>query len=277
MKKKFAELKEATCSALVKQGILIDELVTKITDLPIDFEEYDKDFLEEHSNNLYSCQSIPALFVCLRFHWDYLHPDIYGHLIEEFNLLDLNPNVRAYQKDLDCFLDRTLLEDFCVVERPRKRYFNCHNAPEGFAQCVTGHCWDPPVYLRHVEYFRQEFADYLSLKQCAAVVVGIIKGSVILAMWVPKSIKSKIESVDPNFLSKHTIVFMEFQCNIVYIKVSVTISQILHDTVLYKNQGECECQFCSRTFQKKNKKMNKSAVCHYNGVFEGLSRYTKHL
>ena len=34
MKKKFAELKKATCSALVKQGILVDELVTKITDLP---------------------------------------------------------------------------------------------------------------------------------------------------------------------------------------------------------------------------------------------------
>ena len=221
MKNKFAELKKATCSAIAKQGIPVDELVTTITDLPIDFEKCDIDFLEERSNNLYSCQSIPALFVHLRFHWDYLHPDLYRHLIKEFNLLSLNPNVQAYQSDLDDFLDRTLLKDFCVVEPPRQRYIDCRNAPKGFVQCVTGHCWDPPVFLRRVEDFRQGFADYFGLKQCAAMVVSMIKGSVILAMWVPKSIKSKIESVDPNFLSKHIIVFMEFQCNIVYMKVSV--------------------------------------------------------
>lgn len=223
MKNKFAELKNATCSAIVNQGILVDTLVTKITDLPIDFEECDKDFLETHSNELRNCPSVPDLFVRLRFHWDYLHPDLYGHLIEEFNLLSLNPNVQAYQKDLDDFLDRTLLEDFCVVEPLRKRHINCQNAPEGFVQCVTGHCWDPPVYLRDVENFRLDFADYFCLKKCAVMIVGIIKGSVILAMWVPKSIKSKIESLDSNFLSKHTIVFMEFHCKIIYM-VSVIIN-----------------------------------------------------
>lgn len=223
MQDKFSELKNDTCSAIVKEGISVKTLVTKIIDLPIDFEEYDKIFLKKNSSELRSCSDVPALFVYLRFHWDYLHPDLYGHLIDEFDLHSLIPKLQAYRKDLDDFLDKTLLEDFCQIQPLRKRHITGCNVPEKFVQYVSGHCWDHPVFLRAVEKFRLDFADYFSLNKCAAVVVDILNGSVILAMWVPKSIESKIKSVDSNFLSKHNIVYMELQYNIIYMKVSMII------------------------------------------------------
>ena len=219
MKNKFAELKNATCSAVEKEKIHVSMLVDKIVDLPVDFEEHDQNYLKEHSENLRNCPSVPALFVHLRFHWDYLHPDLYSHLVEEFKLSSVSPKVEVYQRNLDGFLDRTPLEEFCEVEKMRQRHINC-NTPEGFAQIVTGHCWDPPIYLRDIENFRVELADYFCLKKCAVMVVAMLKGSAILAMWVPESIESKIKSVDPNFISKHAIVYMEFQCSVVY-KVSI--------------------------------------------------------
>ena len=84
-------------------------------DLPVDFKEHDELYLTKHSDNLRESKSVAAVFDRLRFHWDYLHPDLYGHLIAEFELSQVSPMLEEYQINLCEFLDQMLLKDFCEV------------------------------------------------------------------------------------------------------------------------------------------------------------------
>ena len=163
MKRELARLKIATCSAIVNEGTSVGMLLDQIMILPIliDVEEHDEEYLTKHTDNLRESKSVPAVFDCLHFHWDYLHPDIYDYLITEFNLSSVSPRLATYQRELDAFLDGTLLKVFCKVEKMRKRHIN---PPTGFTKLVTEHRWNPPVYLRAVENFRKDFADYFNLR-----------------------------------------------------------------------------------------------------------------
>ena len=117
LKKAFAELKNATRTAIETIGTSVRKLIDKIMDLPVDFEEHDELYLTEHSDDLRESKSVAAVFDRLRFHWDYLHPDLYAHLIAEFELSSVSPMLEAYQKDLSEFLDRMPLKEFCDVQK----------------------------------------------------------------------------------------------------------------------------------------------------------------
>lgn len=231
LKEGFKKLVTATRSAIEKKRYSVNELLDQIIYLPVDFEARDVKYLSENADNLRESKSVPAVLDRLSFHWDYLHPDIYRELIFDFQLSSVTSILAVYQKELEVFLDQTLLKVFCEVERMRRQYIN---PPQGFTQLLTGHCWIPPVYLSQLERFRQEFASYLCLKQAAVIVVGILKGSVITTMLVPEVIELKIKSLDPEFIKEHSIVHMEFKGSVVYSEVSIIgVSLGEHHSVTY--------------------------------------------
>ena len=204
--------------AVEEKGIGVTELIDEIVDLPA-VEEQDDDFFMKRADDIRKSEIVPAVFDRLHRHWDYLHPDIYGHLIAEFSLTDVSPKLTKYQRKLDLFLDRTLLTDFCRVEGRRMRLVT---PPANFALLVTKHfrLCPPPVYLRDVEVFRREFADFCGLKSCAVMVVGILEGSVIITMLVPDTIESTIRFLDPEFIRVHNITHIMLNDLTVYPQVS---------------------------------------------------------
>ena len=219
LRRQFKTLKTATCTAVEKKGVGLAELIDGIVDLPA-VEEQDDVFLMKHADYIRKSEIVPVVFDRLHRHWDYLHPDIYGHLIDEFSLTDVSPTLTNYQRELDLFLDRTLLTDFCRVEGRRRRPVH---PPANFALLVTKHIHPPPVYLRDVEVFRREFADYCGLKSCAVMVVGIVEGSIVITMLVPESVGSTIRSLEPGFIKVHSITHIMFKGFAVYSQVSIEL------------------------------------------------------
>lgn len=211
LKIKFTNLKNATRRAIEKTQISLNKLIDKVFDLPVVFEDRDEKFFVKNTDYIRKSESVPAVFDRLRFHWDYLHPDIYGHLIEEFSLTDLSPQLEAYQSQLDGFLDRTLVTEFSRIERKIPDDDNSKQY-----SLVTQHNWSPPVYLREVENFRRTFAHKFDLKSCAAIVVGIMGGSVIITLLVPESMKLEVTS---EFVKSHCITEIVFRGITVYSQV----------------------------------------------------------
>ena len=206
LRRHFKNLKTTACMAVEKKGVDVTELIDGIIDLPA-VEEQDNDFFMKRADDIRKSESVPAVFDRLHRHWDYLHPDIYGHLIAEFSLTDVSPKLAKYQRELDLFLDITLLTEFYRVEGRRRPV----HPPANFALLVTKHIRPPPVYLRDVEIFRREFADYCGLKRCAVMVVGIVEGSIIITMLVPESVESTIRFLDPEFIKVHSINHIMFK------------------------------------------------------------------
>ena len=219
LRRQFKNLKTATCTAVEKKGVGLAELVDGVVDLPA-VEEQDDDFFIKRADDIRKSESVPAVFDRLHRHWDYLHPDIYGHLIDEFSLTDVSPKLTKYQRKLDLFLDRTLLTDFCRVEGRRMRLIT---PPANFALLVTKHLHPPPVYLRDVEVFRRKFADYCGLKSCAVMVVGIVEGSIVITMLVPESVESTTRSLDSEFIKVHSITHIMFKGFAMYSQVSIEL------------------------------------------------------
>ena len=219
LRRDFAKLKTAACTAVESMGIGVRKFIDRIVDLPVNLEKRDEEFFIERADVIRKSESVPAVFDRLRFHWDYLHPDIYGHLIDEFSLTDVSPTLTNYQRELDLFLDRTLLTEFCKVEGKGESI----DRPANFAVLVTTHLRPPPVYLRDVEVFRRKFAHYCGLKSCAVMVVGIVEGSIVITMLVPESIESTIRSLDPGFIKVHSITHIMYKVFTVYSQVSIEL------------------------------------------------------
>ena len=218
IKKKFREVKMVTRSNIQEKVPNTDvfQLVDIIMDLPVDHDD-DEEYLSKKISTLREAKRVDAVLDHLNFHWDYLHPDLYSYLIDEFNFSHLTPLISQYETDLNEFLDKTPLKAFCSVEKMRTS--NMKLPSEKFKHLVTGHCWSDPVYLSHVKNFQKKCAECVGLRQCAFRIYGILNGSVIITQWVPVSIEMKIKSIDQNFLRSHNIVYMNFNGSIIYKEV----------------------------------------------------------
>ena len=160
LQRELASMRDAICEAIEAKGIGVRDLLSKITEMPI-IEEQDQEYFMQRADLLRESCSVRSVLDRLRFQWDYLHPDIYGNLIEDFSLTDIRPTFEIYQRELDLFLDKTLLNDFCTVEGHGKKIIK---PPPGFVEITTAHVWSHPVYLRQVETFRRQWSDHYSLK-----------------------------------------------------------------------------------------------------------------
>ena len=223
IKKKFSNLKMATRLNIQEKvpDNNVGHLVDTIMNLPVVFEHDDEEYLSEKCSTLRKAESVPAVFDHLSFHWDYLHPDLYSYLIDEFNLSHLLPTITQYEMDLDEFLNKTPLKEFCKIEKKRKFDMSVNFIQKEFAKLVTGHCWSHPVYLSQVQQFRMECAKYVGLRQCAFRICDILIGSVIVTQLVPISIEMRLKSIvnDQNFLRTYSIVYMNFNGTVIYKEV----------------------------------------------------------
>ena len=231
---KFCFLKETTLRAIETIRIKVEVLVDKIYKLFSDASEPESDVicLHEIANYLRSSNTTRIVFDHLSFHWDYLHPDLYGDLIQAFNLCEVNPNLTAlfekYKASLDRFIDNTPLKEFCKILKTEK-------SPKLFAEVekvIVKSQWEEPVTLRKVETLRQETALRCKLQQCAVVVVEIVTGCYMTTMVVPASVQSNFRSLarDRDYIDTHEIIAIFFHDELLF-------SRHLKGSQFYPQQG----------------------------------------
>ena len=215
-KRSFAQLKSAIREAVANSDLDVCHFVNLIVDLPVLFEAQDTTFIKAACDQLRGSSSVDSVFDRVGFHWDFLHPAIYGHLIKELHLTNLEPKKEAYQKILDRFLEQTPVDKFLKIPRIKGEYVD---PPPNFKELVTKHLWNPPppVSLRDVEDFRIEFVNKCDLRSCAVAIADLNLGSIITTMWVPESVEFKVTS---EFIREHSITRIVLDGTIVYTQVS---------------------------------------------------------
>ena len=210
---KFVSLKNAIKCELEtpkdgREAVSVSDTVDTIINLPTaDLEPHDENILQNLSKKLRAYKNVQGVIDCLGLDWDYLNPDIYAVLINNFSLHSLDDQLEEYQRELDQFLDETPVKEFSDVIAKRKKKQKC--IPE-FENLVTKHKWKPPVYLRDVELFRREVASQYKLRRCAVFMAGLGIQSIIITLVVPASIKEGLYSTEPKFLIQHGIMQMVF-------------------------------------------------------------------
>ena len=197
-----------------KEGV--KHLVGQIMDLPAPLrDECDEEFLYKHIDDIDASKSVHVVFYRIGFHWDYLNPDVYEHLIKRYNLKDLHEMMNDYKIKFDQFIKYMSLQEFCEVEGRK-----CiKKPPPGFEAHVTKHDWDPTTPLKKVIEFREECTNQYCLRKCAVWLVGMGKGCICITLLVPEGIK--IETTREEFYEKHSIIRLNLNGVCIYSKVRI--------------------------------------------------------
>ena len=217
---KFLSLKNAIKCELEtpkdgREAVSISDAVDMIMNSPTaDWEPHELNILQMRSEQLRTYKNVQGVLDCLGLEWDYLNPDIYEVLINDFSLHSLDHQLKEYQRELDQFLDKTPVKEFSDVITKNKQ----KPIPKEFRNLVFKHKWKLPVYLRQVELFRREVASQYKLRRCAVFIAGLGIKSIIITLVVPASIEEELYSTEPKFLIQHGI--MQMTINDIPIHVS---------------------------------------------------------
>ena len=223
LKQRFRNLLIATRIATERMhmGISVDDLVDKVVGV---CRACDNDYIMEYSDQLRRSGSVASVYDRLHCRWDYLHPDVYVHLIREIPL-HLEKEAKAYQEQLARFLEQTLLTTFCKIPRIEEESDTSMKLPPEFTEFITTHRWDPPYkYLDDVEELRMRLANKCSLQSCIVTIKLIMKGSIVITMFVPESTEIRNVAMDLEFIRKYSITRMVFKGVVVYSQVSQELS-----------------------------------------------------
>ena len=193
-----------------REPVSVSDAVDRIIHSPTaDWDPQEEAILMKYCGPLRDSKDMQGILDCLRIcQWDYLNPDIYGVLIEDFSLHYLEDQLAKYRKELDQFMEKTPVKVFTGIvgsKRPRQKI------PKGFQTLVTEHKWQPPVYLKDVEEFRRDVASEYKLRRCAVILSALGVGSVIVTLLLPYYlIQSPVFSTSAEFLLRHSIVRIDF-------------------------------------------------------------------
>ena len=219
----FEALENATKSDLKKNGVPVEKLVKEIYSLPTASKELHQDFLIKYAEEFEGSRTVSVVFLKLDTHkyWDYLNIDILAHIIKTF-FLPSQTLLQDYKTQLQQFMEKTTVEDFCKAERHKRRI----KPPPAFVELITQHKWEQPTYLQKVDDFRKEFALNYDLRESAVILVGMRGGSVVIIMMVPESVVAMVNSTGTEFFKEHGIIHLQLNGTCVYKQASRPASGI---------------------------------------------------
>ena len=203
--KRFNDLKKAARGCLEKRKISVEQVVDALTSMSPDDNDEHRQFLKQNLSDLYQSTDIPELIGKLSvLHWDYLSYQLLDYLIKEFGL-ELRREMEAYKLDLQRFRLKIPLALFCQSKKRRRM-----KPSEEFKEMVAEFDWPHEVTLEVVEQFRQEYAYYYKLRDCAMLLAKVLPGSFIITWFIPESIVEKLrEGIPHHILKKYTVVNLE--------------------------------------------------------------------
>ena len=217
----FVSLRTATRQELERARVSVASLRDILYDLPTAKKDQHREFLMKYERHFEDCSSIEGVFLKLNTYWNYLNIDILAHLITKFSLRCLYAQLRAYQKELEHFLERTTLREYYEMEADQEQ----KEAPEGFTELVSKHFWEQPIYLKKVDEFRRKLARKYDLHACAVILVSMNMGSVVITMMVPESVVAMVDSTGTEFFKEHGIIHLQLNGTCVYKQASRPATQ----------------------------------------------------
>ena len=128
----------------------------------------------------------------MSFNWNYLSYDLLDYLINEFELHEIKNDMEAYKKDLSQFRVKTPLTLFCQTQKKRRI-----KPSQEFQDLVAEFDWPDVVTLEDVEQFRQEYACYYGLRECAMMLAVIRSKCFIVTWFIPECIVEKLRMKVP--------------------------------------------------------------------------------
>ena len=212
-------MKKATRECLEKK-IAVKRVAETLTSLPADDVDEHKQFLGL-VKVIHQALDHSELFGTMNFYWDYLSYQLLDHLIKEFNLAEVKGEMEAYKGDLLQFREETPLTLFCQTQKKRRI-----NPPQEFQRVVAEFDWPDEVTLETVEQFRQEYACFYHLRECAMMVARIRPECFIVTWFIPGSIVDKLRSKVPRaILKKYFVTELEIAGKCVYRSHKPQVSQ----------------------------------------------------
>ena len=209
---KFRTLKNNIKGGLEKQRVPVDQVADSLTSLSPDDEDHHKLFTRSQVSNLFRAASVAEQFGTMNSHWNYLDPSLLDHLVRDFNLEEVKGEMETYKSDLGQFRKKTPLTLFCRAQEQRDI-----DMPPNFRKVVTDFKWPQNAKLEDVEQFRQKFAHYYSLHQCAMMVAEVRPGSFIVTWFVPESVVEKLKGKVPRaILKEYSVTKLEIAGTCVY-------------------------------------------------------------
>ena len=102
--------------------------------------------------------------------------------------INLQKRMKDYAVEMEAFRRRTSVEIYHKVILQPKR-----PVPPEFVEVVKEHKLSNMKTLHDVEMFRREFAYEHKLRNCLVFLKYINKGSVLITLWVPRSVGLPLE------------------------------------------------------------------------------------
>ena len=166
-----------------------------------DDDECHRMFLKSHIKEFAAAVDSFELFLTMDFHWNYLDPSLLDHLVTELELVEVKPDVKMYQSELQQFRMKTPLNLFHQTQRKRKIKLS----PE-FKEMVAEFKLPNDVSLEVLEQFRQEYASHYNVHEFAMMVADVRSGSFIITWFIPESIAEKLRGKVPvQILRKYSV------------------------------------------------------------------------
>ena len=77
--------------------------------------------------------------------------------------------------------------------------------------------WPDDLTLEDVEQFRQEYASYYNLRDCAMMIAQVLPGSFIITWFIPQSVVENLKTNIPRWILKqHSVTRLEIAWVCVY-------------------------------------------------------------
>ena len=232
----FAHMVVDTKTALQKSKVDPREVVTLLALPDAEFQScYEEK--DEFFDWLNAAADVVDLFQKLnRYGWDHFNYYLLEQLIGEGAIenivashfketcTNLQNRMKHYAVEMEAFRKLTTVEIYHkVIPQPKQK------VPPEFVEVVKECKSSDMKTLHDVEMFRREFAYTYKLRKCLVFLKYINKGSVLITLWIPKSVSMPPElevfigedddedsSVDPTYFSEE--------------------SQVSKDMYSYKNQ-----------------------------------------
>ena len=201
LKKKFNSLKKATRECLEKHKIPVKDVAEVLVSLSPDDDECHRMFLKSHIKEFATAVDNFELFLTMDFHWNYLDPSLLNHLVTELELVEVKPDVKMYQSELQQFRMKTPLNLFHQTQRRKKIKLS----PE-FKEIAAEFDWPKDVTLEVLEQFRQEYASHYKVHEFAMMMANVRPGSFIITWFIPESVAEKFKGRVPvQILGKYSV------------------------------------------------------------------------
>ena len=200
LEKKFELLKDNVRKCIEERTIQMETVINALTQLSPSEDKQHKIFVRENRKDIVDASTPFELFIVMNDHWNYLNPPLLGHLVKKLELVEVKDEMKAYNLALEQFRRKAPLSVFCKAQKKRRT-----EIPPDFQEMVAVFDWPKnrtEITLEVVENFREEYAHYCNLHDCAMMVGKVCPGSFIVNWFIPKSIVEIIKLKVPREILK---------------------------------------------------------------------------